>query len=131
MIKSDASSANGLFENLLLGWEDLGCGVTSAQVDASVVTSAAFNPYDFLEPSTCIMNYDGSLTTPTCDEIVEWNLATTPISISSSQMTRVLALINDCPESISFQGSTSRAVEPLNGRTVNQICPASRRNLRG
>ena len=130
MISSDSPAANVMFENLLLGWEAAGCGTTSANVDGSIVSSAAFNPYSFLDGSSCIMNYDGGLTTPTCDEIVEWNLATTPFSISPNQMQRLLALINDCPQSISWEGSTSRPVQPLNGRSVNQICPANRRKTR-
>ena len=131
MISGVAPIDNAIFESLLVGWEALGCGVTSGTVNPSIVSSAPFNPYDFLNSSSCIMNYDGGLTTPSCDEIVEWNLATTPFSISSTQMSRMLTLINDCPESISHSGSTSRPIQPLNGRTLNNICPASRRNLRG
>ena len=129
MISGDSPTDNAMFENLLLGWEAAGCGVTGATVSANTVSAAPFNPYDFLDSSSsCIMNYDGGLTTPTCDEIVEWNLATTPFSISELQMNRTLTLINDCPESISHNGSTSRPIQPLNGRTLNNICPARRRN---
>lgn len=130
MIQSSGSTPNSMFENLLKGWEAVGCGITSANVDGNIVSTGEFNPYEFLDSESCIMNYDGGLTTPTCDEIVEWNLATTPITISHQQMRRLLALINDCPESVSFADSTSRPIQPLNGRTINQICPADRRNLR-
>jgi carbonic anhydrase len=128
MIKSNASVPNAMFENLLYGFETAGCGVLSGNVNGA--SSAAFNPYNFLAPDTCIYNYDGSLTTPTCDEIVEWNLASKPISVTFSQMNRLLALINGCPQSISFNGSTSRPTQPLNGRKINKICADRRRNLR-
>jgi carbonic anhydrase len=132
MINSQATTDNPVFENLLRGFERAGCGVKEAKLDASEFTSSSlFDVYGLFNPTTCYMNYDGGLTTPTCDEIVEWNLATTPFSISPNQMQRLLALINDCPGSISFDGSTSRPIKPLNGRKINQICPANRRrNLR-
>lgn len=129
-IGRNGGNENLAFENLLNGFEQLGCGVTSGTVGASVVTDDTFNVYDFLDPTSCIMNYDGGLTTPTCDEIVEWNLATTPLLISNGQMNRLLNLINNCPLSNSWNGSTSRPVQPLNGRKISQICPATRRNLR-
>ena len=129
-IARDGNNMNGAFEKLLDGWETVGCSVKKGDVSSSVVGDDSFPLYDFVAPESCIMNYDGGLTTPTCDEIVEWNLATTPLKISSEQMDRLLALINDCPLSNSWNGSTSRPVQPVNGRQINQICPPRRRNLR-
>lgn len=128
MIKSDATATNAMFENLLYGFETAGCGVLSGNVNGA--SADAFNPYNFLASDTCIYNYDGGLTTPTCDEIVEWNLASKPISVTPNQMSRLLALINGCPQSIAFNGSTSRPTQPLNGRKINKICAHRRRNLR-
>jgi carbonic anhydrase len=128
-IARDGRNENEAFENLLKGLEAVGCGVKEGAVGASVTTSDPFSPYDFVPSESCYINYDGGLTTPTCDEIVEWNLATTPMKISNGQMNRLLNLINNCPKSNSWNGSTSRPVQPRNGRTLNEICPA-RRNLR-
>jgi carbonic anhydrase len=36
--------------------------------------------------TTKIFNYEGSLTTPTCSEIVEWNVIVDPQPITSSQL---------------------------------------------
>ena len=135
MLSSDASAPdNTMFETLLLGWESVGCGVKEGIVDGTKLGAGASDDllvYDFLNTTSCIYNYDGGLTTPDCNEIVEWNLADVPIVLSVSQMNRLLALINDCPQSVSFEGSTSRPIQPLAGREINKICPASsHRNLR-
>jgi carbonic anhydrase len=126
IIEAVAGSGNAIFETLLKGFEDAGCGGEKA----SNPSFSQFNPYSLLPAGTCFWNYDGSLTTPGCDEIVEWNLAEDRVAISHEQYGRLLQLVVGCPESISFKGSTSRPVQAKNGRVVNKICPASRRMLR-
>ena len=43
-------------------------------------------------PDSEYANYDGSLTTPTCNEAVQWILFKKPIQISASQMEAFRAL---------------------------------------
>jgi len=61
-------------------------------------------------------NYDGSLTTPTCNEAVRWILFKEPIPISASQMEAFRALKDnaDMPMVDNY-----RPPQPLNGREVN------------
>jgi len=61
-------------------------------------------------------NYDGSLTTPTCNEAVRWILFKQPIQISARQMEafRVLKDAGDMPIVDNY-----RPPQPLNGRQVN------------
>merc|ERR1712226_474285 len=61
-------------------------------------------------------NYDGSLTTPTCNEAVRWILFKEPIPISASQMEAFRALKDnaDIPMVDNY-----RPPQPINGREVN------------
>jgi hypothetical protein len=77
-------------------------------------------------------NYMGGLTTPPCSEVVVWNLADTPVQISIAQYNEMSFLIlgyldADCHigTAASPSGSTSRPVQPLNGREVKRICPVA------
>jgi carbonic anhydrase len=126
IIEAVEGSGNAIFETILKGLEAAGCGTEKA----SNPSFSQFNPYAMLPAGTCFWNYDGSLTTPGYDEIVEWNLAEDIVQISYEQYGRLVQLVFGCPESISFQGSTSRPVQARNGRVVNKICPSARRMLR-
>jgi hypothetical protein len=78
-------------------------------------------------------HYDGGLTTLPCSEVVWWNLASTPLKISSVaqyQALTYLALnIYRSPDSCrlasvaSPSGSTSRPVQRMNGRGLGKIRP--------
>jgi len=67
-------------------------------------------------PDSEYANYDGSLTTPTCNEAVQWILFKKPIQISASQMEAFRALKDkgDKPMVDNY-----RPPQPLNGRQVN------------
>jgi carbonic anhydrase len=59
-------------------------------------------------------SYDGSLTTPHCDEGVRWSVLRASIAMSSTQIQRFRALFSgpDFPE------GNARPAQPRNGRTV-------------
>jgi carbonic anhydrase len=59
-------------------------------------------------------SYDGSLTTPACDEGVRWSVMRASISMSADQIQRFRALFSG-PE---FPEGNARPVQPRNGRTV-------------
>jgi len=67
-------------------------------------------------PDSEYVNYDGSLTTPTCNEAVRWILFKQPIPISASQMDAFRALKDKGDQPIV---DNYRPPQPLNGREVN------------
>ena len=63
-----------------------------------------------------IYNYPGSLTTPSCNETVDWWVVQNPIQISSIDFGR---LHQDLVEySITDNGNNARPAQPLNDRVV-------------
>jgi hypothetical protein len=76
-------------------------------------------------------HYDGGLTTPPCSEVIWWNLADKPVSITPSQYSQLLhhileyTKIATCEHGTSAgtAGSTGRPTQPLNGHYVEKICP--------
>lgn len=90
-----------------------------------------FQIYDLIPEGSTYYNYDGGLTTPPCSEVVEWNVADKPLSISIAQYNDLSSLIlnyvaaDTCERATiaSPSGSTSRPVQDLNGRNVSRICP--------
>jgi carbonic anhydrase len=89
-----------------------------------------FNVYDFVEGQS-FYHYDGGFTTPPCSQVVWWNIASTPVKISVAQYQALSYLTlnyrsaDTCrPATIaSPSGSTSRPVQPMNGRSLHKICP--------
>jgi carbonic anhydrase len=77
-----------------------------------------------------VFTYKGGLTTPGCNEMVNWNLLDAPMMISQSQMDRLNTVIlchinaDGCHYATvaDEEGSTSRPPQPLNGRTVLHRC---------
>ena len=63
---------------------------------------------DLLPGDRQTYRYDGSLTTPPCSEGVKWNVLTTPIELSESQITAFKAVVHD----------NNRPVQPLNEREL-------------
>lgn len=84
----------------------------------------AFSLVDLLSPvapiegasrSSSYSTYSGSLTTPTCNEVVEWINFLTPLKISRSQLALFRTLDDDDMRDIV---DNFRPPQPLNGRTV-------------
>ena len=92
------------------------------------------HPYKLVQGNS-FYHYDGGLTTPTCDEIVWWNLSDSVMDISVRQFNDLADIILNTHTSVNGEckrltvankaGSTSRPVQDLNGRKVERICPTS------
>jgi len=81
-------------------------------------TSSDFNLNALISPISTTSEYtyySGSLTTPTCNEVVEWINILTPLKISSSQLAEFRKLMN--PEGKPIVDNY-RPPQPLNSRTV-------------
>jgi len=77
-----------------------------------------FNLNDLISPIATTSEYtyySGSLTTPTCNEVVEWINILTPLKISSSQMAMFRTLMNGDGKPIV---DNYRPPQPLNNRPV-------------
>ena len=80
-------------------------------------------------------HYDGSLTTPPCSEVVWWEVADIPLSISPRQLDSLVKYTTEyrnpqtCeldPSASAFDGTTNRPVaQDLGGRKVLRICPVN------
>jgi len=67
------------------------------------------NATELLPAVQTTYRYSGSLTTPPCSEGVHWNLMTTPVEISSEQLSALETL---------FEEGNNRPVQPLNDRPL-------------
>lgn len=77
-----------------------------------------FQLHDLLPEDTArFYRYNGSLTTPGCNEIVVWTVFKDPISISKGQLERFRALAKNHTGMI----DNFRPTLPLNGRTVYDV----------
>jgi hypothetical protein len=64
-------------------------------------------------------------------EVVWWNLADTPVSITPAQYSTLVSLIIGYLDPVTCAlgtnagpaGRTARPIQPLNGRVVDRICP--------
>ena len=153
MIEATNSDNHEAFESLLGGWATIAdnatatCLAAETTLTTSNLTStsrsssgrkhrqlaSSFNAYDLIPQGSTFYHYDGGLTTPPCSEVVWWNLADTPVSISVSQYNRLTQYILGYRDPVtceyatvaSSSGSTSRPIQALNGRVVQHICPSS------
>lgn len=135
MIEAGAPFDHPMFEKYLLAWEaaraEVECGDCDLIEEGEVDVNYPLDPYDLLV-SDDYYHYDGGLTTPPCSEIVWWNFNAESMVISVAQYGRLVDIIlgtkvekdGDCDyiTVASAGGSTSRPVQPLNGRTVDKIC---------
>ncbi|PAV74680.1 hypothetical protein WR25_19462 [Diploscapter pachys] len=65
--------------------------------------------------TTSFFRYEGSLTTPSCSEIVRWTMLAEPLEISTKQFDRLRALTDK--QGVSISGN-NRPVQSLNGRRI-------------
>lgn len=67
--------------------------------------------------NSAVYTYSGSLTTPGCAEVVNWNVFGQPIYISNTQLTKFRELVGSDPNE--ELNHNFRPTQPLNGRTVS------------
>ena len=75
----------------------------------TVGTSSILNAKDYLPAELGYYRYDGSKTTPPCDEPVEWYVMRHPKTVSQEQVDDLLALSG---------GPTNRPVQPIGDRVI-------------
>lgn len=138
-IHESSSKTKSLLDMVLLKWEekaDLALLSCSDSVDLPLESGNAglslstFHPYMLLPDSYSIYNYQGSLTTPPCSEIVTWNVVDTPVVVSVEEYDRLQSLILEFVDrktckhatAASPSGLTSRPLNPLNGRSIVRYC---------
>uniref|UniRef100_H3GIU5 carbonic anhydrase n=1 Tax=Phytophthora ramorum TaxID=164328 RepID=H3GIU5_PHYRM len=87
-------------------------------VTPTTPTTMSLGSYaDLVSPNANrVYNYPGSLTTPGCDEIVDWWVVQQPISMSPADFTRLQTQLKELH--VTDNGNNARPVLPLNGRTV-------------
>jgi carbonic anhydrase len=133
---------NEAFQPLLDGWQVYFDDVLATGICQNVVTRqggtrrklqvGVFNIYDLVPDNLeYFFHYDGSLTTPPCSEAVWWNVANEPVIISEAQKEQLNTLILEHRNADTCElatvadpatGSTSRAAQDLNGRSVSTYC---------
>ena len=64
--------------------------------------------------------YEGSLTTPPCSEVVNWYMIAKPLSIKSSQASFFLELWASNNNFVDGRGN-NRKIQDLNGRQIKRI----------
>ena len=79
------------------------------------ITAGSFSFSDLLPSDRSYYHYNGSLTTPLCNEIVQWVLLKTPVIVPSSFLTAARTAQDENGESISYN---FRDAQALNGRKV-------------
>jgi carbonic anhydrase len=143
MIQPSADAENELFQELLdswaavMGYNEEECAFTHGG-ERKLVTSernlegaSLFSPYMLVPEGATYYHYDGGLTTPPCSEVVWWNLADKPVLVTPAQYNQLVEQVLDYTDIATCTpgtnagpaGSTSRPVQPLNGRSVERICP--------
>jgi carbonic anhydrase len=85
-----------------------------------VTTVPAFSIDDLLPSNKNYFHYNGSLTTPSCYESVNWFVYESPVKVTSAQITQFRTLLHsnhhgDPDETLV---NNYRPVQPLNGRVV-------------
>jgi carbonic anhydrase len=97
----------GRFQNLLAGLLD------APEQDSSPID---LGPMFLPKRSPCYAHYEGSLTTPTCNEIVQWYLEDTPYGISEEHLSYLRGSLIDG----GLTEHNFRPTQPLNGRVVTK-----------
>ncbi len=74
------------------------------------VAGVKINPMDLLPADRSFYRYPGSLTTPICNEVVQWYVMQNPIEMSEAQIA----------EYTKHYKNTARPLQPLNDRPVSE-----------
>jgi carbonic anhydrase len=74
------------------------------------VTDVKINANQLLPKNTAYYTYSGSLTTPPCNEIVNWIVLKTPVEVSKSQIDAFASLFK----------KSARPIQSLCGRVVKE-----------
>ena len=61
------------------------------------IKGVTINAADLLPPGKTYFGYAGSLTTPPCDEGVQWNVMAEPIKVSAAQIAKFESLFQVIP----------------------------------
>ena len=56
--------------------------------EGEAVLNSAIDPASLLPKATRIFRYEGSLMTPPCSEVVEWNVFAAPVAVAQSDIER-------------------------------------------
>jgi len=139
MIDGDASYENPTFQRLLDGWSAVeqntlaSCGMGQSMASRPVSPAANFDVYSLIPQGSSFYHYDGSLTTPPCSEVVWWEVADRPMSVSPAQYERLMQMTQQYTDPTTCEittaaspidGTTNRpVVQDLDGRKVTRICP--------
>jgi carbonic anhydrase len=75
------------------------------------IRNVNLNPYS--NPNKSLFHYLGGLTTPTCDEILNWIVMEAVESISPAQLQSVKQFISKL-----YPAGNARSIKPLNQRTI-------------
>ncbi|GKY94974.1 hypothetical protein MPSEU_000462100 [Mayamaea pseudoterrestris] len=140
-------SDNPIFGNLLSGWEAVANATAATCADATTQSVgdrtralrqasrdlAEFDYYSLVPEGATMYQYDGSLTTPPCSEVVFWNVVDVPVSISVREYIRLTQLVLEYVDPATCQpasvaapsGFTGRPLQPINGRPINRVCPTA------
>jgi carbonic anhydrase len=157
-IEPTSPSDTPTFGDLLVGWETAAtsttqtCSVSNATTNSNVTVQstsngtrllralenrgrelAAFNYYDLIPEGATMYQYNGSLTTPPCSEVVFWNVVDKPIQVSVREYLKLTSLVIDYRDPATCalasiaapSGFTGRPVNPINGRKINRVCPTA------
>ncbi|KAI9922375.1 hypothetical protein PsorP6_001725 [Peronosclerospora sorghi] len=93
-----------------------------SSTEQTAVSTVNLGSYSSLATSAAatggIYNYPGSLTTPPCNETVDWWVVKKPIIISSADFNRVH--LNLVEYHATDNGRNARPTQPLNGRVVTR-----------
>ena len=126
---------HGNVDALIDSWSEMSCSNQKCVTVSNELKAQKFSPYSLIPIDTSIYNFQGSLTTPPCWEVVTWNVAETPIKMSFKQILAIANLINKysgyraedgtCVADSTVAddaGITSRDVQPINGRLIVKNC---------
>ncbi|KAF1321202.1 Carbonic anhydrase, partial [Globisporangium splendens] len=90
------------------------------RVNSTASVDVNFESYSKLLLSTASkgreFNYPGSLTTPTCSEIVDWWVLEQPLQVSSADLAKLQANLKKLHAT--DNGRNARPTQPLNGRKI-------------